>query len=80
MGALPNALVLLAAAQSYGNFFARTGCNRRASRYLVGLSNMADANAHYDCKSTPQYQHSADSSRILRLDLVAARVELKCFK
>ena len=63
-----------------------TGHNCGASCYLVGLKNMADANAHYDYKSTPQYQaderknYSCWSSRILSLDLVATRAELKCFK
>ena len=41
-----------------------TVCNWWASCYLVGLSDMADASAHYDCKSTPRHQHSADVRKI----------------
>ena len=43
------------------NFLAAcAACNCVTSCYLVGLSDMANAYAHYNCKSTPQHQHSAD--------------------
>jgi hypothetical protein len=52
-----------------GGYFlaACTGHNCGASCYLVGLKNMADANAHYDYKSTPQTKTAQTRERMKKL-------------